>query len=134
MKLEIKHLAPYLPYRLKYVDSNNNIVDLKAIDNDIHFVNFGWGDAKEYSEIKPILRPLSEFDNSEYIGLIRDYVLNKNWCDAYDDYFEIWFDDMTNVHKLVLQAPYCIFQYFLENHFDVFGLIEQNLAINKNEV
>ena len=60
-KLELEHLAPYLPYGLKYIDDDvDKIVELHNLDTGIGLVNFGWGDAKNLYEIKPILRPLSD--------------------------------------------------------------------------
>lgn len=50
MELEIKHIAPYLPYKLKFLmmgDSNSkepNIDELKAIDTGINMLNFDFGD------------------------------------------------------------------------------------------
>ena len=66
MKLEIKHLAPYFTYKLKYMclseinSKEPNIFELKCLDTLINMVNFGHGNAKELDEIKPILRPLSD--------------------------------------------------------------------------
>jgi hypothetical protein len=122
MKLELKHLAAYLPYNMRYLDNKNKIVDLKSIDNDVHLINFGWGDAKQYSEIKPILRPLSDLDK------------------------EITHDGKTFNPKFVIDMAFPsermglnpaiwshrVVKKLHEWHFDVFGLIEQGLAIDIN--
>jgi len=66
MKLELKHLAPYLPYGLKglgkFPNGKNNIRDINVnnimafVDNDINS--------------KPILRPLSDLaKETEYGGM-----------------------------------------------------------------
>ena len=68
MKLEIKHLAPYLIHRLTFLMESEpnskepNIEELKSLDMGLNMVNFGWGNAKPFTEIKPILRPLSSLD------------------------------------------------------------------------
>jgi len=75
MKLEVKHLAAYLPYGLTFLMESEpnskepNIDELKSIDASIKMVNFGWVNAKTLTEIKPILRPLSMLDEEiEYKG------------------------------------------------------------------
>jgi len=82
--------------------------------------------------IKPILRPLLEFGDSDDLRKILEFIGLGRWCEAYDTYFDAWFNDACNIDKLVLQAPYEVFQYFLANHYDVFGLISNNLAIDIN--
>jgi hypothetical protein len=126
MELEIKHLVAYLPYELK----------LKEIDNLWHkdeFIILTLNiiiDILDYpKDFKPILRNLSEFND---IDSVNEFLGLGEWCDAYDDYFDAWFNDSQNIQKLVLQAPYEIFQYFLENHYDVFDLIKNDLAIDIN--
>ena len=53
-------LAMSIFCNLKYLDDNNKIVELHSIDNGIGMVNYGWGDAKEFSNVTPILHPLSD--------------------------------------------------------------------------
>jgi hypothetical protein len=122
MKLELKHLAAYLPYGLKYLDNKNKIVDLKAIDNDIHFVNFGWGDAKRYSEIKPILRPLSDL-NKEITHSEKTFN-PKFVIDMAFPSERMGLNPATWSHRVITKLQ--------EWHFDVFGLIEKGLAIDIN--
>lgn len=45
---------------LKYLDGDNKTVELHCINNGVGLVNFGWGDAKEFPDVKPIVRPLSD--------------------------------------------------------------------------
>jgi hypothetical protein len=108
-KLELKHLAPYLPYKLKYKSlfngSINNLYDLSTDINDNY-----WG-----VKIKPILRPLSDLELDEFKNKIFniEYIIDKE-TDADLGYYE-----------------WC---FLFENHFDVFGLIEKGLAININTI
>lgn len=129
-KLTLKELSAYLPYEtigisrhgtLFILDTSSNMLGKGMEKRDIHaFLN---------NDIKPILYPLDYFGNRDDLRLIHEFIGLGKWCQAYDDYFDIWFDDLANIDKLVLQAPYEIFQYFLANKFDVFNLINRGLAI-----
>jgi hypothetical protein len=77
---------------------------------------------------KPMLKSLSQFEY-DHIVQIKEHLGLGQWCDHYDQYFDAWFDDAESVQKLVLQCPYEIMQFFLECHFDVFGLIDAGLAM-----
>lgn len=141
MELEIKHLAPYLPYNLKCKWNKSNSFTLVGLQNGNESVNnelWTWKDGAKYLtgylyECKPILRPLSEFKD-EYIKEIKDFLGLGQWCEMYDDYFLAWFIDSFSIDKLVLQAPQEIFNYFLANHYDVFSLIPAGLAIDINSL
>lgn len=136
MSLEIQHLAPYLPYSLEVQFGNRAIIDrgiltgvYKATDSVVHRFTTD----KHFDEplwlCTPILRPLSSFDENALIEL-KDTLLGK-WCVAYAYYFksfESWFV-RGNLEELILKCPYEVFQYLLEKHYDVFFLINKNLAI-----
>lgn len=59
MKLELKHLAGYLPYGLRAFDYLNQQVKIIGLKNETYFIEGGniyaYGDIKD---CKPILRPL----------------------------------------------------------------------------
>lgn len=133
--LELKHLAAYLPYGLKIEGQTHyEIIEMTGLNSGTVIVNHdtrGWAD---FYDIKPILRPLFEFDDSDDLRKVHEFIGLGKWCEVYDFYFKAWFDDIANVNKLVLQAPYEIFQYFLANHFDVFELIPAGLAIDINKL
>jgi len=147
MKLELKNLAPYLSYglRLKYVStrmvdrlSNKDIIQLKEINEGYIYINGYRTNNKSYI---PILRPLS--DLTKEINL-------------HDDFFAIPIENMTG-YKLegnISDAPttvqhlykcskgeieakfldYWVITQLLEWHFDIFNLIENNLAIDINTI
>jgi len=123
MKLELKHIAPYLPYGLKMkftstyeVDklSKEDIVILKQIDEGSICVNGYKTNNKSY---KPILHPLSELtsDNAYFLSS-NGYMAVCEEC--------VYIDEMrySDVEKLI------------ERHYDVFGLIEKGLAIDINTI
>lgn len=69
MDLELKHLAPYLPYGLKVKDNMNPKADITyqvlsiSIENgDGVVVNYNSNNFMFIHEVKPILRPLSKLD------------------------------------------------------------------------
>lgn len=136
MELTLKHLAPYLPYKLKFLDlkcePHDNISVLESL-NIYKMLSDNNGNCDIlFKEIKPILRPLSEFGDSDDLRKVHEFIGLGNWCDMYDNYFNAWFDDACGIYTLVLQCPYEVLQYFLKNHYDIFGLIENKLAIDIN--
>jgi hypothetical protein len=136
MKLELKHLAPYLPYGLK-IEINNYKQDYVGLRmakiTGYYFMNFepyftyeGGATGKSFKSFKPILRPLSdlakeiEINGASFIP-ITTYV-----------YYNIEMDSIIGLNKTQINTPYGLMKYLFEWHFDVFGLIENNLAIDIN--
>lgn len=133
-KIELKHVAPYLPYGLKgmvlYEDDNTEICTLgiKSFVGNICDINeFING---EYL-VKPILRPLSNLET--YFKELW-YKKDKEVREFLDSDFLILFEidietiQVTNNNYL----PVGLYNLLLKHHFDVFGLIEKNSAIDIN--
>ena len=129
MKLETKHLAPYLPYKLKGIyemSSKQKQETLQAIDTlgkcrtdeDLR-----WFEIKMF---KPILQPLFN-DNFDYTIFLMDNFPEEKWADAYNDIM-----NGVGFGVKIEQIPYELHEFLFENHFDVFGLIEKGLAIDIN--
>lgn len=164
-KVELKHLAPYLPYGLKYhlpLDSERfeSIMEnepfylalpfMDETEKTKHFVEYEkmylcqknpqimWDDNKLFlgqmisslgfeeddvylDEVKPILRPLSD--------LTKEIELNgEKFVPIQETDIDIPFTS-----DLLFLVTYGDVQKLLEWHFDVFGLIENNLAIDINK-
>jgi hypothetical protein len=130
MKLELKHLAPYLPYRLKILDEksepSDNVFTLESV-NIYESVSDTEGNIDiPFIEIKPILRPLSDiysqqlllkhFFNKEKKGVLKEIQMIS----------ELKYDPM--------ECSYKVIEMLFSEHFDVFGLIEQGLAISIHDV
>jgi hypothetical protein len=147
MKLEIKHLAPYLAYGLMFqcIDLESEeyeelpltaiilsdgkqdlIIGNQEVDIDDLFAN-------QHECLFPIIRPLSD--------LIKEIKIDGIEYESVEHYFE----DVYYTQKLHKQVKsiiederwvnYCEFiliEFLFENHFDVFGLIAQELAIDIN--
>jgi len=110
--MKLKHLAPYLPYKLKYANTKNEKINtFRSLSIDINMVDFGYGDAMELFEVKPILRPLSDLE--EFSPAIWEYGIKKG---------------KVNVNQIQYLEALVLFK----NHFDLFGLIEKGLAIDIN--
>ena len=132
--LELKHVAPYLPYGLEWeVVSRGNFTtspdevkkEKMTMENISLFLS-----KKAYRRLscKPILRPLSQLTQDkktcdeinlllEPNGLeINNFLLLKNTYEAVC----ISWQEMQEVLNILYRE-----------HYDVFGLIEQKLAIEK---
>lgn len=152
MKLELKHLAPYLPFELKlyqpvkgntYKNGGYYRKRKMTVNNVINTIS-------RQERIKPILRPISDLldESKEYFKIIKRKSL---WMDcqnsSYSD-FEIQCHELINNtgcisisvnfkrddENISLGFVYNDYQWLLENHFDIFGLIEKGLAIDINTI
>jgi hypothetical protein len=156
MKLELKHLSPYLPYGLKCRSDmpGNTIFEMRILSNNNAYEDdrsCRWG----IGTFKPLLTPLSELTNSQWIDVIiaGDIVLERE--QTYDMDFE-W--DKEN-DLLIIGIPHdggrehikfskhfmafggslwinqlAAFNKLYELHADVYGLIESGCALNKNSL
>jgi len=131
MKLELKHITPYLPYGLKlYYEYTNKIGEISNIytigegyDNDDIKISVDYSEAEHIWMFKPILRPLSDLNIFDF----GSKTPNKGVASEFNAALHI-----IN-HKGKLQVlEYWFMQLLLEHHFDVFGLIEKKLAIDIN--
>lgn len=132
-KLELKHIAPYFPYKLKcqYTDTFREvrIGTLNLIHND----RFGVDSCFD-ENLKPILHPLSDLTkeieiNSKLIVPIEE--LNNEIGCEYSKYYDIlWINDDSCIGFREHYIPF--YEKLFEWHFDVFGLIEKGLAIDIN--
>lgn len=115
MKIELKHLIPYLPYGLKSAANASHFGLKTHLVSDIdtyNVMNFIKGD----TTAKPIMVPLSEMT----LQIAKD-------C-GYDSAG----DFMIAIKKE--EVPVKIWNDLLKNHWDVFGLIYVNLAIDIADV
>lgn len=171
MKLEIKHLAPYLPFQPNVLHLERNIA-LKATgiykkyNADEHFdiLLLNWDLTLKSTEVKPILRPLSdlikeiECDGIKCIPAI-EIAKRVDNGHSYDSISRVYSrlvsiitdkcDDIENVNinlshdgsiysirrggeNVMFKTYQAIESLLLSMHFDIFGLIDQDLAIDIN--
>lgn len=119
MKLELKHLAPYLPHGLK-IRGFDNSVNARIIDL---LIKYG---VERYT---PILRPLS--DLTKEIEHNCEMLVPIDWIRENLDYDEYAIDYYINHTE---RLPYEIEQKLFEWHFDYFKLIPKGLAIDINSL
>lgn len=139
-KLELKHLAPYLPYRLKILDEksepSDNIFTLESV-NIYESVSDTEGNIDiSFMEIKPILKPISDLstlvkDEFEKYDGIRSGKADEEIINLFCE--ENGVDEL--IENIELKSlPYECVEYMFRNHYDFFGLIDDGLAININEL
>lgn len=167
MKLQVKHLAPYLSYRLKWqvvthyvgcatdtlIDemiacfSNEDLI-LLSDAGDCYSDNEGRSWGSDDFIAKPILRPLSDLDKLVDLGGMR-LIATSELKELYNSINSTELTELNFYHTP--EDGFCFFGvanqfedvkevgmplYMYENifrwHFDVFGLIEQGLAIDIN--
>lgn len=157
MKLELRHLAPYLLHRLKAKNCFNEIVEVKGIQfgnescNNVLWTFVKNGDYLQgyLYQCKPILRPLSDLTKKiEHNGkrfvpidwLFENVNEKLRFSDDrfmdYDDgkskdilHYSIYdvFSDSITIDEILILT-----NKIFEWHFDVFSLIEKGLAIDIN--
>ena len=130
MELELKHLAPYLPYELNYNEIKTFGITSKPIK--ISSLSLLVNARYRYNEIIIYLRPLSDLTKEiEHDG--RKFVpVNCFFREA---------SEMLKKELLITSGRiipeflnYQIISKLFEWHFDVFGLIDKGLAIDINEM
>lgn len=167
MKLELKHLSPYLPYGLSLLIETDTIFNSNGFDLEfdedpiiisgvremtgINYKNSFLNDCVMFKEvpktnktrdgyielkdIKPILRPLSDLTkeiehNGEKFIPIERLQNGETYCHmVYDENVLMGAEEIISVP---LSMPLAVYQKLIEWHFDIFNLIENGLAIDKN--
>tara|TARA_R110000824_G_scaffold34903_1_gene110115 strand:+ start:2193 stop:2585 length:393 start_codon:yes stop_codon:yes gene_type:complete len=128
MKLELKHLAPYLPYGLKtkyqlsgviglITPQKDEVRDKELTKESITFV---------LKYCKPILRPLSDLKEGDF----GEYLIEEFYTLDFEKQILRILED----NRWVNQCDYLLIQLLIENHYDVFGLIDKGLAIDINTI
>lgn len=161
MKLELKHLAGYLPYglELQYVDCITSrkrraiLTGISKIDIETTYKRkikgcsgdlIGWegNNNTEEIKVKPILRPLSnitkeiEVNGEKFVPIKNIFGSSlsmqgfNHYVNSFNNGFEL---TMTKGNK-TFYADFIQYQKLLEWHFDIYGLIENGLAIDINTI
>lgn len=120
--LELKHLAPYLPYDLECKSDNGNVGKLDSLNTEVD----------DFTGMKPILHPLSdltkemEYNGEKFVPFKKIlFSINNEDENRPDLRVRIWIKEPQNM-------PFFVIQKLFEWHFDVFGLIDKGLAIDIN--
>ncbi len=129
-QLTIKELAPYLPYGLQIMNEQGTGVQTLNNQSISHIILYN-----RIHKIKPILRPLDLTKEIEHNGKrfvpVRYFEDNLGFCKEYHSYiFRLKNIEYFKINYL----PLIIIQKILEWHFDIFGLLDKNLAVDINTV
>lgn len=153
--LELKHLAPYLPYRLKVksidIFEGDPIFEMGTESKNGLLSSAGIKWVLE-DNFKPILRPMSdlteliEIDGQKIIPI--DY-LNQGNLSVDESFLPVlegdsedgfWYENYStdcggySIHSVSFKFTLSVYEKLLEWHFDVFGLIDKGLAIDINKL
>ena len=128
VKLQLKHVAPYLPYDLKY--------EHKVSDND--FAIFTLEPFRlntfDFLRCKPILRPLEDLHKIKDDLIIANDFYDKVEISLCGKGINYRGKGMLCDYYNTDQLPYNIIQVLFNYHYDVFGLIPKGLAIDINTI
>ena len=131
MKLELKHLAAYLPYELIcLVDGKEAILDAVYADGSCCFHNLVESE-KSFESVKPILRDLTKrnivnyFTSSFIINTDSKVFLSEQHLSekGFDS-----IDEMLNFNPEWWSVG--TFNLLVKHKFDVFGIIKYGLAVD----
>ena len=131
-KLELKHLAPYLPYGLKYWSKEHkaeSILDCykpESFDNIMKTISME-AILRHPDIYKPILRPLSDLTKEIEVNGIK-FTPQRTWGISQGQL------KTTLFYKDCGEMYFRHIKLLFEFHFDVFGLIEKGLAIDINTI
>ncbi len=131
-KLEIA-LCSYLPYGLKCRTVNGNCE--YTIDLDGSYLH-----SSRMINLRPILHSLSDLTKEiEHDGekFKATYILSKDFKDADDYIVQLAMLCESNdkfINEFILWCPNNVMQKLFKYHFDVFGLIDEGLAVDINKI
>ena len=153
-QLDIKHLAPYLPYeiQLQYI-VRDKVVKTGIMKSIIHNesethptkISIHFNDAEHIWMFKPILYPLDYLTkeithNGETFVPIEHFEIgdDDNCCYEFDNGNIKLIQNITTIAKYnnwhdINFLPFAVVQQLIEWRFDVFNLINDGLAIPVTE-
>ena len=132
MKLEIKHIAPYLPFEVKVIDTEaedciwtlhpyKDSLDCLTDNEHLSLENFiTENNATKTPTHKLLLRQLSN-----YADIDSEALCDLN-CDVSD---QIQVSEFASKRISISSVSVGAFEILVSNHVDVFGLIDEGLAL-----
>ena len=123
MKLELKHLAAYLPFELKVLTKFNKIKTLKPSDLETNYI---------FGKFKLILKPISFLKKDKKLLDILAKKLSDVKTSIYSfESSKMWILEVLKDENATA-LPFFLTEILLKNHFDIFGLIDAGLAVDIN--
>ena len=126
MKLELKHLSTYLPYKLTLMVDG---IECRMEGFDLHTENTVIAERTYYlfEEIKPILRPFTDLTDKKAISILG---FDKIDDEGYKQIYNL----MRYGHEYTDCTRWDILDPLIEWKYDIFGLIDEGLAIDINTI
>ena len=143
MSIKPEYLIPYLPYSLKVImEGKKTNVAWMSTKNIAVIIPDGIGEYKKiawkyaHHNIKPILRPLSDLSkeiNDTGLTIVFGAV-SGGFHSAEPDYKPRLQASCLNIEQNIKtnNVSWGLMKQLLRLHFDVFGLIEKDLAVDIN--
>jgi hypothetical protein len=125
-KLELKHLAPYLPYDLKAYCFKSEL--LMTIEDEMTSDTISLTDLIE-TQHKPILRPLSQLTQDKITCDEINLFLEPNGLEI-NNFFLL--KNSLNSVAISWEEMQEVLNILYREHYDVHNLIYHNLAIEKS--
>lgn len=122
-KLELKHLAPYLPHGLEveYFDAERGSkphcrIEQVHLPDELTIIDSLYEWDVNIKDVKPLLIPLTEFQKR---------------MTGHEDWSSGTYHTAVKLNCNIKGLMYWEFELLVKHHFDVFGLINLGLAIQK---
>ena len=130
-KLELKHIAGYLPYGLKIVNIGlkGDVLNIYKLEIENH-LNCGIVNVIKGVNQKPILRQLS--DLTKEIEINGEKFVPIEWLDKNIKPTRHQSPSVSFTDGYIEMCYLSEYEKLYEWHFDIHGLIESNLAIDIN--
>ena len=135
--LSAVHLAPYLPYELRF--SDGTILHSIDIDNELMLLDTKTSGISnhriEWGKILPVLRPMTMLDGKtwNYENIPVNFLRALGITASEHGYSLREAEEMVYNRRFEpFKIPYILFEQLLKFHFDVFGLIDKGLAMDIN--
>lgn len=134
--MELKYLLAYAPFNIKGLVGNTQR-DLTAISLDSEFIfltSYKGSRVKQMAGIeqfKPILKPMKCL--SQDIETMRELItITDGWVSEEENYHQFLYNCMNDIAIYPRNVNNAIQELFLKNHYDIFNLIPNGLAIDIN--
>lgn len=133
MELKLEHIAPYLPYGLKIKYRNGNPERLTGTVTGIegNLVITGYHIVPMNGTFKPLLRPMSDITKEiEHNGerFVPIDSISKKFDFSIIEHAFLEQNAGSNKFNWIRSISYPVILKLISWHFDVFGLLDKNLA------
>jgi hypothetical protein len=136
MELQLKHLAPYLPYQVKgRSKTTGTVFTITGFNDRKDITTFGGLGMSKFESTQLLLKPilqLSDLVETEFLNYHAGTEHNKEIINLFCLEFTHSEEKLINLDLTTL--PYQCAEYIFKNGYDFFGLIDSGLAIDINTI